>query len=421
MDKKESTDYRSNSKLWKAPGAERYEKLNQVGEGTYGKVFKARDKDGKYVALKCILMDHEKEGFPITALRELMILKNLKHPNVVDLKEIVSTKTSDKWGNVYLVFEYLNHDLSGLLKQKHEFSAATLKSIFYQCLLGLDHLHKNGIIHRDIKAANVLISGQGEIKIGDFGLARKINPNIPTEKNRFTTNVVTLWYRAPEILLGAKNYTFNSDIWSLGTMFLEILLGRHPFIGQNESIQITKIFEICGTPIIDLNDEYALQNPNNIYWPELKYLENYSLIRPNRFYSNAYDASFKEILKYDFFNFYFNLFFRITPNCYDLIKKMLSLNPSNRISAEEALQHEYFKEEPQMNNDDFLSLSDQETHDFVIKRHTLDNNQGYQNNLQNNNEGNYNQYGVKLEYENNHSFQKKSQSFLGNKKDKENN
>lgn len=296
MQKVENQDYRSESKSWRAPGADKYENVLQVGEGTYGKVYKAKDKtkENKYVALKCILMDLEKEGFPITALREIMILKNLKHPNIVNLIEIVSTKSNDKSrGNVYLVFEYMNHDLSGILKTDIKLHSPTIKSILHQSLNGVGYLHKVGIIHRDIKSANVLVSDKGEIKIGDFGLARKINLNIPIDKNKFTNNVVTLWYRAPEILLGAKNYHFVSDVWSLGCMFLEIILGFHPFAGQNEASQITKIFEICGTPLTELDSEETINYPKNDYWKELKDFEQYSVLRPSRFFPSVFEEYFK--------------------------------------------------------------------------------------------------------------------------------
>ena len=291
---------RSDSKTWKAPNAERYEKVFQVGEGAYGKVYKAKDKtkENKYVALKCILMDFEKEGFPITAMRELMILKNLKHDNIVNLIEIVSTKVDDKTrGNVYLVFEYMNHDLLGILKKGIKFKPPTIKSIFLQCLKGVNYLHNNNILHRDIKSANVLISDKGEVKIGDFGLARKFNPNIPQEKNRFTNNVVTLWYRAPEILLGAKNYNFLSDVWSLGCMFVEIIIGYPPFMGQNEASQIQKIFEICGTPIVSAESTEASTYPKNCIWPEFKEFkeyENFFMLNPIRFFPNSFERSFKE-------------------------------------------------------------------------------------------------------------------------------
>lgn len=306
------SNYRSESKSWITNNADKYENIFQVGEGTYGKVFKAKIKnieETKYVALKCILMDKEKEGFPITALREIMILKNLKHQNLINMLEIVSTKEKDKnINNIYLVFEYMNHDLAGLLKSKINFKLPTIKSIFYQSLLGVNHLHLNNILHRDIKSANILVSSFGEIKVGDFGLARRINPFILKEKNMFTNKVVTLWYRAPEILLGSKNYSFVSDVWSLGCMFLEIILGECPFRGMNEKSQIINIFEKCGTPI-DNNSQYKNQlnslaiNESNInnsntikneYWPNVTKYELYNYFIGNKYFPSVFEKLYKD-------------------------------------------------------------------------------------------------------------------------------
>lgn len=289
-------NYRTDSKSWAANSAERYENIYQVGEGTYGKVYKAKEKnskDHKFVALKCILMDKEKEGFPVTALREIMILKNLKHQNLINLLEIVSTKHTDKKiGNVYLVFEYMNHDLSGLLRTKIKLTLPSIKSIFYQILKGVNHLHKNNIIHRDIKSANILVSSKGEIKVGDFGLARKVNPYIDQDKNKFTNKVVTLWYRAPEILLGSRSYSYVSDVWSIGCMFLEILRGEAPFKGTNELTQVKSIFEYCGTPIIDINS-VPNNSTGNSLWPEAKDFEFYSMYVKD-FFPNVFEKVFRD-------------------------------------------------------------------------------------------------------------------------------
>lgn len=292
--------YRSDSKTWFSPSAEKYENIIQVGEGTYGKVYKAKDKtkSQKFVALKCVLMDQDRElGFPVTALREIVLLKSLKHENIINLIEIVSTKATDKSkGNVYLVFEYMDYDLSGFLKTGVKLQLKTIKSIFYQALSGLNYLHKKGIIHRDIKSANMLLSKKGEVKVGDFGLARKINPNIPPEKNIFTNNVVTLWYRAPEILLGSINYTTISDVWSLGCMFLEILKGEVPFRGSNEKSQIQTIFEKCGTPVdaIEKSLPRTGESYGNSYWPESSKLPLFESMIPPRFIPSNFEKSFRE-------------------------------------------------------------------------------------------------------------------------------
>ena len=178
-------------------------------------------------------MENEKEGFPLTAIREIMILKRLNHKNIINLLEIVTSKPSDKnknRGNVYLVFEYMEHDLSGLLGRKFDFSVPIIKVIMKQILLGVDYLHDNNIIHRDIKGANILLNNRGEVKLADFGLARIHNPN-PNIIKQYTNRVVTLWYRSPELLLGAVNYGPAIDMWSVGCVFSELLTGVPPFRG----------------------------------------------------------------------------------------------------------------------------------------------------------------------------------------------
>jgi cyclin-dependent kinase 12/13 len=217
---------------WQSKPADMFEKVDLVGEGTFGKVYKAkykpqvdkslqgklRDAKVEHVALKRILMDNEKEGFPITAIREIMILKKLNHKNIINLMEIVTSKPSEKnkyRGNVYLVFEYMEHDLAGLADRHMSFSAPQIKCIMHQILSGVNYMHSNHIIHRDIKGANILINNRGEIKIADFGLARTHNPN-PNVNKVYTNRVVTLWYRSPELLLGTKNYGPAIDIWSVG-------------------------------------------------------------------------------------------------------------------------------------------------------------------------------------------------------------
>jgi cyclin-dependent kinase 12/13 len=232
---------RAPTSQWASRQVDLYEKVDQVGEGTFGKVYKAKYKSlgknntnkNEYVALKRILMDNEKEGFPITAIREIMILKRLNHKNIIKLLEIVTSKPSEKnkfRGNVYLVFEYMEHDLAGLGDIKLKFNVSMIKCILYQILTGVHYLHSNNIIHRDIKGANILINNKGDVKIADFGLARIHNPN-PNIIKQYTNRVVTLWYRSPELLLGSNNYGPAIDMWSVGCLFSELLTGVAPFRG----------------------------------------------------------------------------------------------------------------------------------------------------------------------------------------------
>jgi len=209
---------------WKSSQIEDFEKIVQVGQGTFGKVYKAKYNgknvyihNNEYLALKKILTENEKEGFPITALREIMLLKRLKNENIIELLDIITGKPTEKnkyKGEVYLVFDYMNHDLSGLLERHVTFSIPQVKYIIHSILNGLVYLHNNNIIHRDIKSSNILINSKGEIKIADFGLARSFNPY--NKIQYFTNRVVTLWYRAPELLLGSIKYDVSIDMWSLG-------------------------------------------------------------------------------------------------------------------------------------------------------------------------------------------------------------
>lgn len=274
---------RTSTLQWGSRSSDLYEKVDQVGEGTFGKVYKAKIKNvptggknlvqGQHVALKKILMDNEKEGFPITAIREIMILKRLNHQNIINLIEIVTSKPSEKnklRGNVYLVFEYMEHDLAALIDNKISFSVSQIKCILFQILTGVQYMHSNNIIHRDIKGANILINNQGHVKIADFGLARIHNPN-PNVSKQYTNRVVTLWYRSPELLLGSTNYGPSVDIWSVGCLFSELLTGVSPFRGSKENEQVEKIFEKCGTP-------------NEETWPRVSSLRYYSTLSPKQTY-----------------------------------------------------------------------------------------------------------------------------------------
>lgn len=338
-------------KQWPCRSIDNYKIIHQVGQGTFGKVYKAeyllygQQGDGipQIVALKKILMEKEKEGFPITALREIMILKRLSHHNILKLLEIVTSRPPEKTksvGIVYLVFEYMEHDMSGLANFKLNFPVPVIKCILYQLLQGVNYLHNNNIIHRDIKSANILLNNKGVIKIGDFGLARIINPTAVNK--RYTNRVVTLIYRAPELLLGEVNYGPSIDIWSIGCVFSELLTGVPLFLSPKESSQLEAIFKKCGTP-------------DETNWPDAKKLPLYNKIAQSNKYLPCLRHYYKDNMKVD--------------DCaYDLLSRMIVLDPNKRISIKDALNHTYFiSNEPPMCKEDEIPKIEKESHEFQAK------------------------------------------------------
>jgi cell division cycle 2-like protein len=222
---------------------ESFEYLNKIDEGAYGVVYRAMDKtSGEIVAIKKLKLEREREGFPITALRELSTLISLRHPNIINVKEVVYGSSLDK---IYVVMEYLHHELKSLLEdRKLAFSQAEIKSLVRQILEGLAYMHSRWVFHRDLKTSNLLYGNDGVLKICDFGLARKFaSPLRP-----YTNLVVTLWYRAPELLLGTDVYSSAIDMWSVGCIMAELILREPLLMGKGELDQIDKILRVFGNP-----------------------------------------------------------------------------------------------------------------------------------------------------------------------------
>uniref|UniRef100_K3X014 Cyclin-dependent kinase 2 homolog n=1 Tax=Globisporangium ultimum (strain ATCC 200006 / CBS 805.95 / DAOM BR144) TaxID=431595 RepID=K3X014_GLOUD len=231
---------------------ESYSIIDKVGSGTYGEVFKCQHKVSKdIVALKKLRPDVEKNGFPVTSIREMKILKFLKHPNIVALKEIVSSSAPPKEGKrppLYFAFEYMEHDLCGLLNHPRvKFTRTQIQCYMRQLLCGVAFMHRNKIVHRDIKASNLLLNNSGMLKVADFGLSRFWN-EVNAKAGRYTNKVVTLWYRPPELLMGSTSYDFSVDIWSVGCIFAELLVGKPILQGKTEIEQLQLIFGLCGMP-----------------------------------------------------------------------------------------------------------------------------------------------------------------------------
>jgi len=230
-----------------------FEHLNKIDEGSYGVVYRAKDKTtGEIVAIKRVKLAQEKEGFPITALRELNTLLSLEHENVIRLNEVVHGSSLNK---VYMVMEYCDHEVKSILEDKSmQFSHSQIKCLVKQLLQGVEYMHRNYVFHRDLKTSNLLYQNEGGIlKICDFGLARRYSEPV----TNYTGLVCTLWYRAPELLLGFKQYSKEVDMWSVGCIFAELILKTPLFMGTNELDQLDKIFKILG-------------NPNDQNWPGWK-------------------------------------------------------------------------------------------------------------------------------------------------------
>jgi len=220
----------------------RFEKLEKIGEGTYGVVYKAKDTENsnRLVALKRIRLETESEGIPSTAVREISLLRELNHPNVVRLLDVIHAQKK-----LFLVFEYMEMDLKKYIDTRSSgLDIAQVKSYVYQMLAALVYCHTRRILHRDLKPQNLLLDAKGNLKLADFGLARGFTIPMRT----YTHEVVTLWYRAPEILLGTRFYTTTVDVWSVGCIFAEMLTRKPLFPGDSEIDQLFRIFRTLGTP-----------------------------------------------------------------------------------------------------------------------------------------------------------------------------
>ncbi|RFU81463.1 serine threonine kinase [Trichoderma arundinaceum] len=307
---------------WKpSRSVDNYDKLNDIEEGTYGWVARATElATGRVVALKRLKLEAgDPNGLPVTGLREIQILKNCRHRNVVHMEEVVVGNDLSKPDNpIFLVLEFVEHDLKSILEDMPEpFLSSEVKRLLLQLTAGVEYLHSNYILHRDLKTSNLLLNNRGLLKIADFGMARYVGDPPP----KLTQLVVTLWYRAPELLLGTRSYGAAVDMWSVGCIFGE-LITREPLLqGANEVGQISKIFELCGVPSDDTWPSFRrLPNARSLRLPKQNPLATGSVIRARFPSLTAAGAS--------------------------LLNSLLALDPDKRPTAKEMLEHEYFRQDP---------------------------------------------------------------------------
>lgn len=377
-----------------------YENMHQVGEGTYGFVYRARDsRDGSTVALKRLIIHKDYTGFPLCAVREIKFLKQLNHPNIVELLDIVSSKGCEhldgpskvgdkaqqaikvaeklkadqaairesnlsargdkdssieeererekqrqyvlaeqekadnlvsslllqRCGSLYLVFQYLEHDLGGLVDAKYKFKPKEIKCIMKQLFTVLDFLQEKKILHRDIKCSNVLISDRHQVKLADFGLARStLSPDGREGKVKLTNNVVTMWYKAPELLLGSNRYNYAVDMWSTGCILAELELGRPIMPGRTEAEQMDLICRVIGTP-------------SEASWPEVTKMPFFDQML--RHAASTYSSSLKSVVGTAGTN--------LSEAAMSLLDRVLVADPNMRASAKVALNSKYFILPPQ--------------------------------------------------------------------------
>ncbi|XP_041006170.1 probable serine/threonine-protein kinase At1g54610 isoform X2 [Juglans microcarpa x Juglans regia] len=299
-------------KGWVPRSANTFEKLEKIGQGTYSNVYKARDViHDKIVALKKVRFDNlDCESVKFMA-REIIILRRLDHPNIIKLEGLITSQMSR---SLYLVFEYMEHDLTGLASSPGiKFSEPQIKCYMQQLLSGLDHCHSHGVLHRDIKGSNLLLDNRGILKIADFGLATSYDPHHSVP---LTSRVVTLWYRPPELLLGASHYGVAVDLWSTGCILGELYTGKPILPGKTEVEQLHKIFKLCGSPTEDYGRKLRLPN-SAFFWPTQPY-------------RRCVAETFKDL----------------PAAALGLIETLLSIEPAHRGTSAFALKSEFFKTKP---------------------------------------------------------------------------
>ncbi|KAG0163199.1 cyclin-dependent protein kinase, partial [Apophysomyces sp. BC1034] len=333
------TEYKLKRDACRPKVLDKYDIMGFISSGTYGRVYKAKSRnkdDHREFAIKKFKPDREGDthhyvGISQSACREIALCRELRHENIVALEEVL---LEDK--AIFMVFEYAEHDFLQIIHyhlhtERKPIPEITIKSFLWQLINGVAYLHANWVLHRDLKPANVLLTSDGIVKTGDLGLARLFNQPLQPLFNGDKV-VVTIWYRAPELLFGSRHYTKAIDMWAVGCIFGELLALKPIFKGEEAKMdskknvpfqrsQLTKIFEILGTP-------------NKERWPTIDQLPDYCHL-----------SSFTQSpnnLKH---------IYQLMPGAksesgYNLLAALLEYDPAKRITAEKALSHPYFQEDP---------------------------------------------------------------------------
>ncbi|VDM43961.1 unnamed protein product [Toxocara canis] len=304
---------------------ETYEKLEKLGEGTYASVYKGQtahkgrdlekeEREGGFCVRRLWLLQEirleQEEGAPCTAIREVSLLRELRHANVVTLHDIVHTERM-----LTLVFEYVDRDLKQYLDQCHDsINMHNVRLFLVQLLRGLSYCHRRRVLHRDLKPQNLLINEKGELKLADFGLARAKSVPTKTYSNEVGPTVVTLWYRPPDVLLGSTDYSTHIDMWGVGCILFEMISGRALFPGSAVDEQLLLIFHILGTPSPQLHPSIC----NSSAYKSYKFPHYYPTHLPN-------------------------ICPRIDQNAFDLLLRLLQYEGRARLSASQALEHAFVR------------------------------------------------------------------------------